>query len=78
MIKFIVKLHAEIAVKSKSVRKRFTKILESNIKNVLRRVDDRAWVQRNWDFIDVKVSLENREACIEALGCIPGVAQYLE
>ena len=35
-MKFIVKLQAEIAVKSRPVRKRFTKILESSIKNVLR------------------------------------------
>jgi len=32
MLKFIVKLHPEIAIKSRSVRKRFTKLLENNIK----------------------------------------------
>lgn len=33
-MKFIIKLHPEITIKSRSVRKRFTKILESNIRNV--------------------------------------------
>ena len=44
MLKFIVKLHPEIAIKSKSVRKRFTK-LENNIKIVLRRVDEKVQVE---------------------------------
>jgi thiamine biosynthesis protein ThiI len=38
-MKFIVKLQSEITIKSRPVRKRFTKILETNIKNVLRRID---------------------------------------
>jgi thiamine biosynthesis protein ThiI len=80
-MKFIVKLQAEIAVKSRPVRKRFTKILESSIKNVLRRVDEQVTTQANWDNIEINTknnSPENRLALIDTLKCVPGVAHFLE
>lgn len=80
-MKFIVKLQAEITIKSRPVRKRFTKILESNVKNVLRRVDEQVTTRMNWDNIEVNTkdnSPENRESLIEALKCIPGVPVFLE
>jgi thiamine biosynthesis protein ThiI len=80
-MKFIVKLQAEITIKSRPVRKRFTKILESSIKNVLRRVDEQITTRMNWDNIEVNTkdnSPENRERLIETLKCIPGVPMFLE
>ena len=80
-MKFIVKLQAEITIKSRPVRKRFTKILESNVKNVLRRIDEQVTTRMNWDNIEVNTkdnSPENRERLIEALKCIPGVPVFLE
>jgi thiamine biosynthesis protein ThiI len=80
-MKFIVKLQAEITIKSRPVRKRFTKILESNIKNVLRRIDDQVRTKMNWDSIEVTskdTREENRAALIEALKCIPGIPMFLE
>ncbi|MCO4797643.1 MAG: tRNA 4-thiouridine(8) synthase ThiI [Colwelliaceae bacterium] len=80
-MKFIVKLQAEIAMKSRPVRKRFTKILESNIKNVLRRVDEQVTTKINWDSIEVNtknINDKNREQLIETLQCIPGVAFFIE
>ncbi|MGJ8691984.1 MAG: tRNA uracil 4-sulfurtransferase ThiI [Thalassotalea sp.] len=80
-MKFIVKLQAEITIKSRPVRKRFTKILESNIKNVLRRVDEQVTARMNWDSIEVNTknnSPENRLKLIETLKCIPGVPSFLE
>ncbi|REL27922.1 tRNA 4-thiouridine(8) synthase ThiI [Thalassotalea euphylliae] len=80
-MKFIVKLQAEIAVKSRSVRKRFSKLLESNIKNVLRRIDEQVTTQLNWDSIEINTkndTSENRAALVETLKCIPGVASFLE
>ena len=80
-MKFIVKLQAEIAVKSRSVRKRFTKMLESNIKNVLRRIDEQVTTQLNWDSIQINTknnTAENRAALVETLKCIPGIASFLE
>jgi len=80
-MKFIVKLQAEITIKSRPVRKRFTKILESNIKNVLRRVDEQLTTRMNWDNVEVNTknnTPENRERLINALKCIPGVPFFLE
>lgn len=80
-MKFIVKLQAEITIKSRPVRKRFTKILESNVKNVLRRVDEQVTTRTNWDNIEVNTkndSAENRLALIDTLKCIPGIPQFIE
>ncbi|GAA5139024.1 tRNA uracil 4-sulfurtransferase ThiI [Thalassotalea piscium] len=80
-MKFIVKLQAEITIKSRPVRKRFTKILESSVKNVLRRIDEQVTTRVNWDNIEVNTknnTPENRLALIEALKCIPGVPAFLE
>ena len=80
-MKFIVKLQSEIAVKSRPVRKRFTKILESSIKNVLRRVDEQITTQANWDNIEVNTKNncpKNRLALIDTLKCVPGIAHFLE
>ena len=80
-MKFIVKLQSEITIKSRPVRKRFTKILESNIKNVLRRVDEQVTTRMNWDNVEVNTkdnSPENRERLVEALKCIPGIPMFLE
>ena len=49
MIKFIIKLHPEIAIKSRSVRKRFTKLLENNIRILGQRFDEDIKVHNNWD-----------------------------
>jgi thiamine biosynthesis protein ThiI len=80
-MKFIIKLQAEIAVKSRPVRKRFTKILESSVKNVLRRIDEQVTTRANWDNIEVNTKNdcpENRLALIDTLKCIPGIAVFLE
>jgi thiamine biosynthesis protein ThiI len=80
-MKFIVKLQAEITIKSRPVRKRFTKILESSVKNVLRRVDEQVTTRMNWDNIEVNTvnnTPENRLKLIETLKCIPGIPMFLE
>lgn len=80
-MKFIVKLQAEITIKSRPVRKRFTKILESNVKNVLRRVDEQVTTRMNWDNIEVNSkneSAENRQLLIDTLKCIPGIPTFIE
>jgi thiamine biosynthesis protein ThiI len=80
-MKFLVKLPAEITIKSRPVRKRFTKILDTNIKNVLCRIDADITTSMNWDTIDVHTSddsLENRHRLIAALKCIPGIPLFLE
>jgi thiamine biosynthesis protein ThiI len=81
LMKFIVKLQAEITIKSRPVRKRFTKILESSVKNVLRRVDDQVTTRMNWDNIEVNTTNntpENRLKLIETLQSTPGIPMFLE
>jgi thiamine biosynthesis protein ThiI len=80
-MKFIVKLQSEITIKSRPVRKRFTKILESSVKNVLRRIDEQVTTTVTWDSIEVNTknnSPDNRLALIEALKCTPGIPAFLE
>lgn len=80
-MKFIIKLQPEITMKSRPVRKRFTKILDSNVKNVLRRVDEDVRTKVNWDNIEVtskNTSPENRQILIDTLKCIPGILHFLE
>ncbi|MEC4726436.1 tRNA 4-thiouridine(8) synthase ThiI [Shewanella sp. D64] len=80
-MKFIVKLFPEIMMKSKPVRTRFTKMLETNIRNVLKKVDETAKVKREWDKIMVLVP-DDRQDLVEAfadrLACIPGIAHVLQ
>ncbi|QLE86338.1 MULTISPECIES: tRNA uracil 4-sulfurtransferase ThiI [Shewanella] len=80
-MKFIVKLFPEIMMKSKPVRMRFTKMLETNIRNVLKKVDEDAKVQRQWDKILVMVPADKPEMVAlyaERLSCIPGIAHVLQ
>lgn len=80
-MKFVVKFFPEILMKSKSVRKRFCKMLQSNIRNVLRRHDDEVKVILEWDHIIVKTandSEKNRQKLIELLSSTSGVAFFLE
>lgn len=81
MLKFIVKLHPEIAIKSRSVRKRFTKVLENNIKIVLRKLDEKVQVKNNWDNISVVTKSDDSQMrldFIDALQRIPGIVQFIE
>ncbi|QLB13038.1 [ThiS-adenylate] sulfurtransferase [Bisgaardia hudsonensis] len=78
-MKFIIKLFPEIMIKSESVRKRFVKILTSNIRNILNKYDDSVAVVRHWDYIEVRSkNEENRELLIELLTRIPGIHHFLE
>ncbi|MGE4260292.1 tRNA uracil 4-sulfurtransferase ThiI [Shewanella sp.] len=76
-MKFIVKLYPEIMMKSKPVRLRFTKMLESNIRNVLKKVDESVTVVKQWDRIMVGVPQDKPELLDpigDRLTCIPGIA----
>ena len=80
-MKFILKFYPEITIKSKSVRKRFCKLLNSNVRNVLRRFDDTVTVQLDWDKLNVTTadeSPENVSRLIDAMQCIPGIAHILQ
>ncbi|MGQ4276950.1 tRNA uracil 4-sulfurtransferase ThiI [Pseudidiomarina sp. E22-M8] len=82
-MKFVIRLHAEITIKSKGVRKRYGKVLVSNLKNILKRVkvDDAApikvlWL---WDRIEVNVASQNpsvAEQISDELQRVPGIAWF--
>jgi len=80
-MKFIVKLFPEIMMKSKPVRKRFSQMLQGNIRNVLRNYDEDVKVILEWDKIIVRTendSEENKQTLIKMLSSTPGIAHFLE
>ncbi|WP_299015885.1 tRNA uracil 4-sulfurtransferase ThiI [uncultured Photobacterium sp.] len=78
-MKFIVKPHPEIFVKSESVRKRFTKILECNIRIILQRLSDSIAVQNRRSHIEVSSKDESiRDEVLAVLTQTPGIHHVLE
>lgn len=78
-MKFIVKPHPEIFVKSDSVRKRFTKILESNIRNIIKRRTESVAVFNRRDHIEVAAQSDQYyQEVLEILTHTPGIQQVLE
>ncbi|SHO54715.1 tRNA uracil 4-sulfurtransferase ThiI [Vibrio quintilis] len=78
-MKFIVKPHPEIFVKSESVRKRFTKILECNIRNIVKSRTESVAVYNRRDHIEVTaVSDQYYQEVVEILTHTPGIHHVLE
>jgi thiamine biosynthesis protein ThiI len=78
-MKFIVKPHPEIFVKSESVRKRFTKILESNIRNIIKSRTTGVAVFNRRDHIEVTSESDRFfNETLEILTRTPGIQQVLE
>ncbi|PCS21436.1 tRNA uracil 4-sulfurtransferase ThiI [Candidatus Enterovibrio escicola] len=78
-MKFIVKIHPEVMVKSESVRKRFTKILVANIRNVLKRKLNSITVFNR--YVHIEVSLKDNSQHHTALAVLtntPGIHHVLE
>lgn len=77
-MKFIIKLFPEITIKSQSVRLRFIKILNGNIRNILKTIDEEIKVVRHWDHIVVRSKNEALKPVIaEELTRIPGIHHIL-
>ena len=76
-MKFVIKLFPEIIVKSRPVRKRFSKMLEGNLRNVLKRIDEGVRVRSLWDKLEVEspddASTELNEQLFQAMCKVPGV-----
>src|SRR5690554_6033299 len=78
-MKFIVRLHAEITIKSKGVRKRYGKVLVNNLKSILRRREVEAKVVWCWDRIEITVTeshADDAELVAEILQKVPGIAWF--
>ena len=81
MIEFLIKLHPEIAIKSKSVRKRQTLLLERNLKTILLQVDSSVKVSNNFDHLTICCESDDvqiKQKLIDRLACIPGVVNFAE
>lgn len=77
MLEFIIKLHPEISIKSKSVRKRQTLLLERNLKTILKQVDDNVLITNHYDHLTVQsLHVECRAAMVDRLACIPGIVAF--
>ncbi|UXI00669.1 tRNA uracil 4-sulfurtransferase ThiI [Photobacterium sp. TY1-4] len=78
-MKFIVKPHPEIFVKSESVRKRFTRILECNIRIILQRLSDSVAVHNRRSYIEVTSKDDSiRDQVLAVLTQTPGIHHSLE
>ncbi|MEZ8105309.1 tRNA uracil 4-sulfurtransferase ThiI [Vibrio cortegadensis] len=78
-MKFIVKPHPEIFVKSESVRKRFIKILESNLRIIIKRRTESVAVYNRRDHIEVSANCDKYyEQVLEILTHTSGIHHTLE
>ncbi len=78
-MRFIVKPHPEIFVKSDSVRKRFTRILECNLRIIIQRRTESVAVYNRRDHIEVNASSdEYYNEVLEILTHTPGIHHVLE
>jgi thiamine biosynthesis protein ThiI len=78
-MKFIVKPHPEIFVKSDSVRKRFIRILECNIRNIIKNKTESVAVFNRRDHIEVtSESDEYYEDVLAVMTQTPGIHHVLE
>jgi len=78
-MKFIVKPHPEIFVKSESVRKRFTRILECNLRIIIQRRTESVAVFNRRDHIEVTAnSDEYYQEVLAILTHTPGIHHVLE
>lgn len=79
-MKFIIRLHAEITIKSKAVRKRFTRLLEANTRSIMKLHGVSADVRSHWDKLVMSVHPDHRDRRDEIIGLltsIPGIAHIL-
>ena len=79
-MKFVIRLHPEIIVKSRTVRKRFTRLLEGNIRLIFKRNNLSVEVRSSWDKLLLLVNPSaqgKQEHIIDLLQRIPGIDQIL-
>ena len=81
-MKFIVKLFPEITIKSKPVRKQFTRQLKNNLRVLLKAVDENIEVRRDWDKITINLPGSNDDSIgedvVELISNTPGIAYFIE
>jgi thiamine biosynthesis protein ThiI len=81
VMKFIVKFFPEITIKSRPVRKQFTKQLRDNLRAQMKPIDPDIRIQRDWDKLVIETALDNSEQqrqLIDVLRYTAGIAYFLE
>lgn len=76
---FIVKLFPEITIKSSPVRKRLTRQLRENLRRLLRPLDPRIQVERDWEKLEVLLPIDRPDLEPEVTGVLastPGIAKF--
>ncbi|WP_144395501.1 tRNA uracil 4-sulfurtransferase ThiI [Pleionea sediminis] len=80
-MKIVVKLFHEIIIKSRPVRKLFTKQLHYNLENILKPISSEIKVYKRWDKIDITIpdSLDQqlKTNVLERLQCMPGIDFFM-
>ncbi|MFT2089940.1 tRNA uracil 4-sulfurtransferase ThiI [Paraglaciecola sp. 2405UD69-4] len=79
-MQFIIRLHPEIIIKSRQVRKRFTFLLEGNIRRIFKMNDISVEVRASWDKFSLIVnrkSIHQVDEVIERLQRVPGIDQII-
>jgi thiamine biosynthesis protein ThiI len=79
-MKFIIRLHPEIIIKSRNVRKRFIRLLEGNIRLIFKRNNLSVEVRSSWDKLLLLVNpaaQDKQNDIIDLLQRIPGIDQIL-
>lgn len=80
-MKFLVKLFPEIIIKSKPVRKKFTKQLRDNLRKLLLPLDPNLEIIRDWDRITIETASRDPEVLagfVAVLSNTPGIAHIVE
>lgn len=75
-MKFIIRYGREIMIKSTPVRKRFTKILYTNIANSLKVLETKFKLHHSFDKIDLEIDDEFALDTIEILRKVPGIELF--
>ncbi|SHF25477.1 thiamine biosynthesis protein ThiI [Microbulbifer donghaiensis] len=76
---FVVKFFPEITIKSNPVRKRMSRQLKDNLQRLLKQLDDRIVVRKDWEKIDVVAPdavAHLRQRIEEVLSHTPGIANF--
>jgi thiamine biosynthesis protein ThiI len=80
-MKFIVKLFPEIIVKSKPVRRKFTRQLRDNLRKLLMQLDPAVVIIREWDRISLETHSTDAvvlQSFVTVLCQTPGIAHVIE
>lgn len=80
-MKFSIRLFPEITIKSRPVRKRLIQRLQSNLQNMLLRIEPSIRVKGQWDNLRVesdKVNPEQVSAVVDIMMRTPGIHSFVE